>query len=115
MLKRSSGLRGEGERTMMVIFFGANDAAAPDYHMHVPVDEYGENLRAMARRCKEMSPGITLVFVSPPPVDVDKLVEYVPKCQSPPGASLPVVCLPAHADCTRHAIVQVRVVFRQVD
>jgi lysophospholipase L1-like esterase len=102
MLKQSSGLglRGEGERTLMVIFFGANDAAAPDYHMHVPVDAYGENLRAMARRCQEMLPGITLVFVSPPPVDVDKLVEYVHKRQSPPGARLPVECLPVHADLT---------------
>ena len=89
MLQQSSGLglRGEGSRTLMVIFFGANDAAAPDYHMHVPVDAYGDNLRAMARRCKDVLPGITIVFVSPPPVDEEKLVEYVPCCAASPSAA----------------------------
>ena len=79
MLRQSSGLglHSEGSRTLMLIFFGANDATSPDYHMHVPLDEYGENLRAIARRCQDIMPGITLVFVSPPPIDVDKLVECV--------------------------------------
>jgi lysophospholipase L1-like esterase len=69
-------IHGDGSRTLMLIFFGANDATAPDYHLHVPVDEYGENLRRMVRKCQEVMPGITIVLVTPPPIDEPKLMEY---------------------------------------
>jgi hypothetical protein len=95
MLKQSTGLgvHGQGESTLMVVFFGANDATAPDYHMHVPVDEYGENLRSIVRQSRESMPGITIVVVTPPPIDEERLVEFVPR----PSALLvapncPTVC-----------------------
>ena len=86
MLQQSTGIfpHGDGDRTLMLVFFGANDAAAPEYHMHVPVDEYGDNLRSIVRRSKETMPGITVVLVSPPPIDEEKLMQCVPS---------PVVCL----------------------
>lgn len=76
----------------MVIFFGANDATAPDYYMHVPVDEYGENLRSIVRRSQESMPGITIVVVTPPPIDEERLLEFVPL-----PSALPVAprCLPS--------------------
>jgi len=78
MLQQSTGIfpHGDGDRTLMLVFFGANDAAAPDYHMHVPVDEYGDNLRSIVRRSKETMPGITVVLVSPPPIDEEKLMQF---------------------------------------
>lgn len=78
MLKQSTalGVHGRGDNTLMVIFFGANDATAPDYYMHVPVDEYGENLRSIVRRSQESMPGITIVVVTPPPIDEERLLEF---------------------------------------
>lgn len=78
MLRQSTplGVHSDGSRTLMVVFFGANDATAPDYFMHVPLEEYGANLRSIVRRSQDAMPGVTVVIVTPPPIDEHTLSQF---------------------------------------
>ncbi|KAK1302880.1 DNA (cytosine-5)-methyltransferase DRM2 [Acorus calamus] len=63
----------------VTIFFGANDAALlgrNSERQHVPVEEYGENLKKMVRHLKECSPSMLIVLITPPPVDEVGRLEY---------------------------------------
>ncbi|KAJ6811263.1 GDSL esterase/lipase [Iris pallida] len=54
--------------------FGANDAALlgrTSERLHVPIEEYKENLRKIVYRLKECSPTMLVVLITPPPVDED--------------------------------------------
>ncbi|KAL5725111.1 hypothetical protein ACHQM5_008291 [Ranunculus cassubicifolius] len=61
------------------IFFGANDAALlgrTSERQHVPIDEYKENLRKIARHLKECSPTMLVILITPPPIDEEGRFEY---------------------------------------
>ncbi|KAK1269961.1 GDSL esterase/lipase [Acorus gramineus] len=63
----------------VTIFFGANDAALlgrNSERQHVPVEEYGENLKKMVWHLKECSPSMLVVLITPPPVDEVGRLEY---------------------------------------
>lgn len=56
------------------VFFGANDAALPGTRQHVPVEEYGKNIRLIVEklRTKLKGPGdsghVPVILITPPPV-----------------------------------------------
>ena len=55
--------------SVVVIFFGANDAAKDGFLQHVPLAEYKHNLGAMIRYVREKMVGNpTPVLITPPPV-----------------------------------------------
>ncbi|KAK9104438.1 hypothetical protein Scep_021282 [Stephania cephalantha] len=63
----------------VTVFFGANDAALSgrtSERQHVPVAEYKDNLRSIARHLKECSPTTLVVLVTPPPIDEEGRMEY---------------------------------------
>ncbi|XP_058088222.1 GDSL esterase/lipase At5g62930 [Magnolia sinica] len=63
----------------VTIFFGANDAAllGRTYErLHVPVEEYKDNLRKIVRQLKECSRTMLVVLITPPPVDENGRKEY---------------------------------------
>lgn len=63
---------------LWVIWVGANDACLPDYPYHVPVDEYGRNIKAMvtAIRASAHSRESTILIVTPPPIDHEMLTAF---------------------------------------
>ena len=56
----------------VTVFFGANDAALPFSVQHVPVERYRDNLTTIVRRLKSKWPNLTILLISPPPVDDEK-------------------------------------------
>jgi isoamyl acetate esterase len=61
-----------------VVFLGANDAVSASYPQHVPIDEFEDNLRSIARLLLEKAkPLHGVVIVSPPPIDEAGYLEYV--------------------------------------
>ncbi|KAK9090394.1 hypothetical protein Sjap_023571 [Stephania japonica] len=62
------------------IFFGANDAALMGRvheYMHVPIDEYKNNLRRIALHLKEISPSMLIVLITPTPVYEEARLEFL--------------------------------------
>ncbi|KAL1918713.1 uncharacterized protein VTP21DRAFT_2735 [Calcarisporiella thermophila] len=51
---------------LVTIFFGANDAAVPPSHQHVPLERYKANLRHMVNI---VLPYAKVILVTPPPVE----------------------------------------------
>lgn len=63
-----------GAVAAVTVCFGANDAALPDRAsapQHVPVGEYMDNLRAICAMLHRRWPGVTVILITPPPVDED--------------------------------------------
>ena len=61
----------EDPRTVVTIFFGANDAALPDrtsYRQHVPLDVYSANVRWMVGYLKREAKVRNVILITPPPV-----------------------------------------------
>lgn len=54
---------------LVALCFGANDAAVPGSVQHVPLDEYGANLRHIVGSLRERWPGAALLLITPPPLD----------------------------------------------
>nr|POE86433.1 gdsl esterase/lipase [Quercus suber] len=57
---------------VLLVLFGANDACPPGYltGQHVPLAQYGENLKAMVRHeAVRAQPGMKVLLVTPPPID----------------------------------------------
>ncbi|KAK9113721.1 hypothetical protein Syun_020518 [Stephania yunnanensis] len=62
------------------IFFGANDAALMGRvheYMHVPIDEYKNNLRKIALHLKEISPSMLVVLITPTPIYEEARLEFL--------------------------------------
>lgn len=53
---------------LVVVFFGANDAAIPQSTQHVPLEEYHLNLLFIIAEIKQSYPNVPLLLVTPPPV-----------------------------------------------
>ncbi|KAH9720244.1 GDSL esterase/lipase [Citrus sinensis] len=74
------------------IFFGANDAALfgrTSERQHVPVEEYGDNLKIMVQHLKRLSPTMLVVLITPPPVDEDGRMEYAKSLYGEKAMKLP--------------------------
>lgn len=74
------------------IFFGANDAALlgrTSERQHVPVEEYKENLRRIARHLKECSPTMLVVLITPPPIDEEGRFTYARSLYGEKAMKLP--------------------------
>ncbi|RLN12356.1 GDSL esterase/lipase [Panicum miliaceum] len=68
-----------GAVAAVTVCFGANDAALPDRAsaaQHVPVGEYGDNLRAICAMLHRRWPGVVVILVTSPPVDEDGRRRY---------------------------------------
>lgn len=68
-----------GPVAAVAVFFGANDAALPDRAcapQHVPLDEYGDNLRAICAALEKRWPSVVVILITPPPVDEDGRLRY---------------------------------------
>ena len=59
---------------LVTLLFGANDSAdaALNPSQHVPVDEYGENIRWLVRSLRKTYPNAVVVVISPPPIHESK-------------------------------------------
>ena len=56
---------------LVTIFFGANDAVSPDppNNVHIPLEDYVENLKLIVSQLKQGFPNVQLLLISPPPAD----------------------------------------------
>lgn len=80
------GGRSGSSVALVVLFFGANDAALPDVdaHHYVPVDEYSDNLERMIKAVRErlsspasrQPPTPPILLITPPPVHHGQRLEY---------------------------------------
>ncbi|CAG8441449.1 13513_t:CDS:2, partial [Ambispora gerdemannii] len=66
---------------LLIIFFGANDAAIPPSSQHVPLQEYKQNLEWLVDLVKNpeskyYSPETRVLLVTPPPPDNDAWEEF---------------------------------------
>lgn len=63
---------------LVLIFFGANDAALADQDpaKHVPTAEYRENLVALVGRTRDAYPGAAVLLLTPPPVHEGQRLEF---------------------------------------
>ena len=63
---------------LVVIWFGANDAALPnvDPHHHVPLDEYTKNLETTVWQIRQVHPKAKILLVTPPPVHGPQRLQY---------------------------------------
>merc|ERR1719491_2312551 len=63
------------------VFFGANDGTLPGERQHVPLGEYGDNIKSMVHMIRNKSnvesntnnisdPTFPIILITPPPVDV---------------------------------------------
>jgi lysophospholipase L1-like esterase len=54
----------------VTVFFGANDASLIEQNprQHVPIEEYGANLKQIVKQLRSNCPAATIVIVCPPPV-----------------------------------------------
>lgn len=73
---------------LMTIFFGANDAALPFSHQHVPLDRYKSNLKTMVDMIKTSSspyynPNLRLLLITPPPLNESQYLERCKENGSP--------------------------------
>ncbi|KAH6798053.1 SGNH hydrolase-type esterase superfamily protein [Perilla frutescens var. hirtella] len=76
----------------VTIFFGANDAALLEgtgKRLHVPLEEYKENLRKMVQHIKSRSPKTLVVLISPPPIDLEGRQEYARSLYGDKASKLP--------------------------
>ncbi|XP_022941566.1 GDSL esterase/lipase At5g62930-like [Cucurbita moschata] len=64
---------------VVTVFFGANDATILGGRLgrlHVPVEEYKDNLKTIVNHLKECYPTSLVVLITPPPVDEEGPKEY---------------------------------------
>lgn len=74
--------------SLWTVWLGANDAALPDRSgavQHVPVEEYGQNLKGIVEQIQRSCKGARVVVLSPPPIDETKLVAMQQSKGAPPG------------------------------
>ncbi|PWA58228.1 SGNH hydrolase-type esterase superfamily protein [Artemisia annua] len=74
------------------VFLGANDAALPGRtweRLHVPLEEYKENLRKIVRHLKECSPTMLIVLITPPPIDEEGRLEFAKSMYGEKAMKLP--------------------------
>ncbi|KAJ6028054.1 GDSL Lipase/Acylhydrolase family protein [Penicillium herquei] len=55
----------------MTIFFGANDSCVPGQSQHIPIPQFKENLKALAKHPAVLAqgPDLRIIFITPPPVN----------------------------------------------
>lgn len=63
---------------LVIIFFGANDAALQDQdpHHYVPVEDYAKNLQELVSRVQERYQNPRLLLVTPPPLDHEQRLAF---------------------------------------
>lgn len=80
---KTSGIESTRHLAFALVWFGANDAAKPaelggtptGAKQHVPLDNYGDNLKEIARQLREV--GAKVVFLTPPPVLDDQRKQFM--------------------------------------
>ncbi|KAJ2772988.1 isoamyl acetate-hydrolyzing esterase [Coemansia nantahalensis] len=80
----------EGKLQLCILFFGANDARLEGERHHLPVEQYGDNLRYLASLLRDpdsahYSPDTRILIVTPPAVG-DRMIERT----TAPGAQAPI-------------------------
>ncbi|CAN1351268.1 GDSL esterase/lipase At2g38180 [Linum perenne] len=62
---------------LVIVYLGGNDACDPELSSsHVPLPEYIENMKTIAAHLKGLSKTIRVMFLTPPPVNEEMIVEY---------------------------------------
>ena len=87
---RSAGDPHEDPRSVVTIFFGANDAALPDRtssKQHVPLDVYSANVRWMVAYLKREAKVRNVILITPPPVSEPHRVAHAKRVY---GIDLPL-------------------------
>lgn len=82
--------RSEDPRSVVTIFFGANDAALSDrtsYKQHVPLDVYTKNMRWMVGYLRGEAKIRNVILITPPPVSEPHRVAHALKTY---GINLPL-------------------------
>jgi len=51
---------------LATVFFGANDSVKEGESQHVPIAEYKDNLRIIVDHLRSLSPGVSIVLITPP-------------------------------------------------
>lgn len=66
------------EVCLVLIFFGANDAALPDQdpHHYVPLEEYARNLNALIHRVNTLYDNPRILLIAPPPIHHEQRLQY---------------------------------------
>ncbi|KAF4386095.1 hypothetical protein CsatB_009445 [Cannabis sativa] len=62
--------------SLVVVYFGGNDSMGPHSSglgPHVPLPEYKENMRKIAKHLQSLSDSIRIIFLSSPPVNEEKI------------------------------------------
>lgn len=67
-----------GRVVLVTIFFGANDATLIDQDptKHVPLAEYGENLKALIGKTRGSYPTAKILLITPPPIHREQRLEF---------------------------------------
>lgn len=58
---------------LVTLFWGANDAVLEMVIQHVPLPQYSSNLENMVLALKKHLPSVSIVLITPPPIDEMKL------------------------------------------
>ncbi|XP_004492447.1 GDSL esterase/lipase WDL1-like isoform X2 [Cicer arietinum] len=64
---------------LVIVYFGGNDSTPlhkSGNGPHVPLDEYKENMRKIAKHIKSLSENIRIIFLSTPPIDETKIQKF---------------------------------------
>ncbi|XP_047052957.1 GDSL esterase/lipase At5g45920-like [Lolium rigidum] len=62
---------GGADPAAVTVLLGSNDASLPDRaepHLHVPLAEYQDNLRAICAHLKNKWPSAAIILITPPPI-----------------------------------------------
>ncbi|KAG9449876.1 hypothetical protein H6P81_009841 [Aristolochia fimbriata] len=76
----------------VTVFFGANDAVLlgrTSEKQHVPIEEYKENLGKIVHHLKECSKTLSIILITPPPIDESGRQEYARLSYGDNAAELP--------------------------
>ncbi|KAJ8898954.1 hypothetical protein K2173_008454 [Erythroxylum novogranatense] len=61
--------------SLVIVYFGGNDSIHPPptgFGPHVPLNEYSENMRKIAKHLKSLSENIRIIFLSAPPINEEQ-------------------------------------------
>ncbi|XP_021639632.2 GDSL esterase/lipase WDL1 [Hevea brasiliensis] len=65
--------------SLVIVYFGGNDSMLPPSgapSAHVPLDEFKDNMRRIARHLKSLSEKTRVIFLGVPPVNEDMIREF---------------------------------------
>ncbi|KAJ8753830.1 hypothetical protein K2173_000084 [Erythroxylum novogranatense] len=65
--------------SLVIVYFGGNDSTHPHptgFGPHVPLPEYSENMRKIAKHLKSLSENIRIIFLNAPPINEKQMCKF---------------------------------------